>query len=142
MLVLLRGTYVQSLLKENRFKPRKGYDAGDHPPMYSLSIFQMFHTLLQKNCNKHRLKFLYFFVDIVSLSDRTPMKVVTKEQLPEDEWRLYEYITRHFIASLSDDCTYKEIVIIFDIGGETFFLTGISCISHLIHSHFLFSSIF
>jgi DNA topoisomerase-3 len=69
------------------------------------------------------------------------MKVATKEQLPDDEWRLYEYITRHFIASLSGDCTYKEIVVTFDIGGETFFLTGIFCTLHLIHS-FLCSLIF
>jgi DNA topoisomerase-3 len=53
------------------------------------------------------------------------MKVATDANLKGNDWKLYEYITRHFIASVSnDDCTYTEITIIFDIGRERFYLTG------------------
>lgn len=44
--------------------PRKGVDAGDHPPI-------------------------------------TPMKSATETELGHDAFRLYDYITRHFIATVS-----------------------------------------
>jgi len=36
------------------------------------------------------------------------------------EWRLYEYVTRHFIASLMEDAQYDEVTYVFDVGGEQF----------------------
>ena len=45
-------------------KPRKGNDAGDHPPI-------------------------------------TPMRGANEADLTGEAWRLYEYIVRHFIATVS-----------------------------------------
>ena len=55
---------MKELLNQGFNKPRKGVDAGDHPPI-------------------------------------TPMKAATEAELGHDGWRLYDYITRHFIATVS-----------------------------------------
>ena len=57
------GNYVNGLLKQGINKPRKGTDAGDHPPI-------------------------------------TPMKSASSSELSGDAWRLYEFITKHFIATV------------------------------------------
>lgn len=41
-----------------------------------------------------------------------------------DSWRLYEYITRHFIATVSADCKYLQTNISFSIGPERFNCVG------------------
>lgn len=46
-----------------------------------------------------------------------------------EAWRLYEYITRHFIATVSHDCRYLQSTISFSIGPEHFTCTGKSVIS-------------
>lgn len=46
-----------------------------------------------------------------------------------DGWRLYEYITRHFIATVSQDCRYLQTTIDFLIGSEAFSCTGKTLIS-------------
>uniref|UniRef100_H2YRK7 DNA topoisomerase n=1 Tax=Ciona savignyi TaxID=51511 RepID=H2YRK7_CIOSA len=82
------GAYVSSLLSTGFTKPRKGSDAGDHPPI-------------------------------------TPMLCATEQEIGgHDSWRLYEYIVRHFIATLSPDCTYMHTVVQFKIADETFTCTG------------------
>eukprot|EP00928_Gymnodinium_smaydae_P089617 TRINITY_DN7354_c0_g2_i1.p1 TRINITY_DN7354_c0_g2~~TRINITY_DN7354_c0_g2_i1.p1 ORF type:complete len:1373 (+),score=227.90 TRINITY_DN7354_c0_g2_i1:530-4120(+) len=51
----------------------------------------------------------------------TPMKAAPRDEFSKgNEWRLYDYITRHFIASLSGDVKYTEHRIVFDVGGEEF----------------------
>ena len=35
-----------------------------------------------------------------------------------NEWKIYDYVTRHFIATLHDDMTYVERTAIIDIGGH------------------------
>ena len=42
-----------------------------------------------------------------------------------EEVRLYDYIARHFIASLSEDCKYKKIAITAKAQGYTFIARGI-----------------
>nr|XP_015221342.1 PREDICTED: DNA topoisomerase 3-beta-1 [Lepisosteus oculatus] len=83
---------VRALLSEGLNHPRKGSDAGDHPPI-------------------------------------TPMRSASENELGSDGWRLYEYITRHFIATVSHDCKYLQTTIVFSIGTETFICTGKTLIS-------------
>jgi len=59
------GQEVSDILRLGIQRPKKGHDAGDHPPI-------------------------------------TPMKSATEAELGHDAWRLYDYITRHFIATVSD----------------------------------------
>ncbi|KAG7304724.1 DNA topoisomerase 3-beta-1 [Plutella xylostella] len=54
----------------------------------------------------------------------TPMRPATEAELEGDAWRVYDYITRHFIATLSRDCRYLSNCITFQIGSETFSYTG------------------
>uniref|UniRef100_A0A670K2C4 DNA topoisomerase n=1 Tax=Podarcis muralis TaxID=64176 RepID=A0A670K2C4_PODMU len=83
---------VKALLSEGINKPRKGHDAGDHPPI-------------------------------------TPMRTATEAELGGDGWRLYEYITRHFIATVSADCKYLQTTIACSIGPERFTCIGKTVIS-------------
>ncbi|XP_016363606.1 DNA topoisomerase 3-beta-1-like [Sinocyclocheilus anshuiensis] len=46
-----------------------------------------------------------------------------------DGWRLYDYITRHFIATVSPDCKYLQTTISFSIGTESFTCSGKTLIS-------------
>jgi DNA topoisomerase-3 len=59
----------------------------------------------------------------------TPMACATEEDLGGNDWRLYDYITRHFIASLSTDAKYDKIKIKFSLGGEFFSYSGKRIIS-------------
>lgn len=64
--------------------PRKGCDAGDHPPI-------------------------------------TPMKLASRNELDGgDTWRLYDYICRHFLGTVSRDLKYRLTTTKFSIGGELF----------------------
>lgn len=54
----------------------------------------------------------------------TPMKAASKNELDGDAWRLYDYITRHFIATLSRDCTFLATTTTFQINDEIFSVTG------------------
>ena len=40
-----------------------------------------------------------------------------------NEWKIYEYVTRHFIASLHDDCEYLERKLTVDLNGYNFSYT-------------------
>lgn len=57
------GLEVRDILGEGINKPKKGHDAGDHPPI-------------------------------------TPMKLATRNDLDGDAWKLYDYIARHFVATV------------------------------------------
>ncbi|XP_050068683.1 DNA topoisomerase 3-beta [Anopheles maculipalpis] len=66
--------------------PRKGNDAGDHPPI-------------------------------------TPMKLASRNELDGDSWRVYDYICRHFLGTISRDLKYRTHTTKFRIGGELFTAT-------------------
>ncbi|MED6285268.1 DNA topoisomerase 3-beta-1 [Characodon lateralis] len=83
---------VKALLSTGINRPRKGSDAGDHPPI-------------------------------------TPIRSASEGELGSDGWRLYEYITRHFIATVSQDCKYLQTTIDFKIGMESFSCNGKTLIS-------------
>uniref|UniRef100_A0A8C6XNW6 DNA topoisomerase n=1 Tax=Naja naja TaxID=35670 RepID=A0A8C6XNW6_NAJNA len=78
---------VKTLLVEGINRPRKGHDAGDHPPI-------------------------------------TPMRAASEAELGGDGWRLYEYITRHFIATISADCKYLQTTIACSVASERFTCIG------------------
>lgn len=81
------GDDVRKILSTGMNRPKKGHDAGDHPPI-------------------------------------TPMKSASRNELDGDAWRLYDYITRHFIASVAFDCKYLSTTAKFEVGTETFSATG------------------
>ncbi|XP_060074052.1 DNA topoisomerase 3-beta-1-like [Ylistrum balloti] len=83
----LWGSIVSDLLNTGIQKPKKGSDAGDHPPI-------------------------------------TPMRPATEAELGHDAWRLYDFITRHFIATLSRDMKYLQTTVYIEIGAEKFTCSG------------------
>nr|ACX31684.1 DNA topoisomerase III beta [Leishmania donovani] len=54
----------------------------------------------------------------------TPMRSASPGELSGDEWRIFEYITRHFIASVSPDCRLIKTKITIELGGELFGISG------------------
>ncbi|EDV28672.1 uncharacterized protein TRIADDRAFT_49643 [Trichoplax adhaerens] len=81
------GDTVKSLLKDGYSKPKKGQDAGDHPPI-------------------------------------TPMKVAGRNELSGDSWRLYDYIVRHYLGSVMEDCRYTQTTYMVEISKESFTCSG------------------
>lgn len=53
----------------------------------------------------------------------TPVRAGTESSVGEG-WRLFDMVTRHFLATVSGDCKFMRTKIKFDIGGEEFALTG------------------
>ncbi|ALC49738.1 Top3beta [Drosophila busckii] len=70
--------------------PRKGKDAGDHPPI-------------------------------------TPMKLAQRSEFDRDTWRVYEFICRHFMGTVSRDLKYRVTTVKLRAGGE-----GFSCTSNVL----------
>ncbi|KAH7939584.1 hypothetical protein HPB52_014451 [Rhipicephalus sanguineus] len=83
---------VQDLLSKGINKPKKGHDAGDHPPI-------------------------------------TPTREASRSELDGDAWKLYDYIARHFVATVSEDMKYLQTTASFTVGEECFSLTGKSVIN-------------
>eukprot|EP01090_Pellita_catalonica_P021400 TRINITY_DN7999_c0_g1_i1.p1 TRINITY_DN7999_c0_g1~~TRINITY_DN7999_c0_g1_i1.p1 ORF type:complete len:842 (-),score=130.49 TRINITY_DN7999_c0_g1_i1:22-2547(-) len=54
----------------------------------------------------------------------TPMRMADTSDLAGDHYRLYDYICRHFIATVSPPCKYAKLRATFEIGGETFTYSG------------------
>lgn len=54
----------------------------------------------------------------------TPMKHATRTDLDSEAWKLYDYITRHFIGTLSRDCKYLSTTATILINEEVFTVTG------------------
>ena len=46
----------------------------------------------------------------------TPLRPATSSDLEHDAWRIYDFITRNFIGSLSPDLKYEQLSISIDIG--------------------------
>lgn len=64
-------------------------------------------------------------VDVGDHPPITPTRSATESELGGgDSWRLYEYVTRHFLGSVSPDCKYTRTKITFTAGGEKFFASG------------------
>lgn len=53
-----------------------------------------------------------------------PSAAATRQQLREDQWKIYELVVRRFLATLSPDARWMTMKIIFDAGGEPYTATG------------------
>lgn len=53
-----------------------------------------------------------------------PTSVADKNDLKEEQWRIYELVVRRFFATLSGECVWETTSISFDIGDETFRANG------------------
>ena len=59
----------------------------------------------------------------------TPMACAVRDQdLSGNDWRVYEYITCHFLATVCHDAVVENQTIIYDIGGELFNSSGSSLV--------------
>lgn len=56
-------------------------------------------------------------------------KTPSRDTLRGDEWRLYEYIARHFLATISQDARMTKRSITFTTGQHEFTLKGSTTIS-------------
>lgn len=57
----------------------------------------------------------------------TPIASATEAELGGgDNWRLYDYIARHFLGSLSPDCVVSRTTAHFAAGAERFSAEGVS----------------
>ena len=81
------GQFCKDLLSNGFSKPRKGYNAGDHPPI-------------------------------------TPVAWASSSRLAGNEKRIYEFIVRYFIATVSPDCEIDSISATFQIEDEIFHSSG------------------
>lgn len=54
----------------------------------------------------------------------TTIRPATSSDFDHDTWRIYDFITRNFIGSLSPDLKYEQLTISVDIGDEKFTKTG------------------
>ncbi|KAK7576755.1 hypothetical protein V9T40_013041 [Parthenolecanium corni] len=54
----------------------------------------------------------------------TPMKSATNVELDGDSWKIYDYIVRHFLGSLSRDCKYLSTTTTFMAENDTFTFVG------------------
>ncbi|XP_023029815.2 DNA topoisomerase 3-beta [Leptinotarsa decemlineata] len=54
----------------------------------------------------------------------TPMKAASRNELDGDSWKLYDYITRHFIGTLAKDCKYLTTTATIIINDEVFTVSG------------------
>ena len=43
-----------------------------------------------------------------------------------DAWRIYDYVSRHFLGSLSADAVSKRTSVVFSAGGESFHAEGVT----------------
>lgn len=57
-----------------------------------------------------------------------PVKHADRNALTDQEWKIYDFITRHFLASLSKDAKGSETRVTADLGGETFHTEGEECL--------------
>lgn len=70
-------------------------------------------------------------VDVGDHPPITPMRVSTEDQVGGGEaWRLYDFISRHFIASVSPDCEYETQTATLTAGGEEFTVQGRAVLNH------------
>ena len=52
------------------------------------------------------------------------MSVPPRESLDHDSWRVYDYIARHFMATVSADCKYLVTEVELEAHGERFVVQG------------------
>ena len=122
-LYCIRGSYASELLENGVHKPSGGVDVGDHPPMYVSNEDRRLNTGL--HCVYTKFFFcLFFFYCITFFCHRTPMRKAEEGDLSGDTWRVYSYVTRHFLGSISPDMRYIRTTAIVKINNEIFECSG------------------
>lgn len=58
-----------------------------------------------------------------------PIRYASPQELQNDERRVYEFITRHFLACLSSDAQGKETTVDIDVAKEKFSVSGLVIIA-------------
>lgn len=62
--------------------------------------------------------------------DHPPITPTTKVAMPgslgHDEWKLYEYVCRHYLATISPDGKFMKKSVSFECGPHKYSLTGVS----------------
>ncbi len=53
-----------------------------------------------------------------------PTALVDRDELSDDEWRIYELVCRRFMATFSDAAVWEHVKAVFDVGGERFKANG------------------
>jgi DNA topoisomerase III len=80
------GKYATKLLKTGINRPKRGVDAGDHPPI--------------------------------------TVRAAYRHEFDDHEWKIYSYVTRHFMGCVSPDAIYDSVAVMFESAGEQFNLKG------------------
>eukprot|EP00467_Chlorarachnion_reptans_P000495 CAMPEP_0114534280 /NCGR_PEP_ID=MMETSP0109-20121206/27752_1 /TAXON_ID=29199 /ORGANISM="Chlorarachnion reptans, Strain CCCM449" /LENGTH=1001 /DNA_ID=CAMNT_0001717675 /DNA_START=158 /DNA_END=3162 /DNA_ORIENTATION=+ len=50
----------------------------------------------------------------------TPVRSASRHDLGPREWKIYDYITRHFFGTLMGDCKMSDSTVVLDVGSERF----------------------
>jgi len=89
------GSWCRYLLQGNMNEPREGHDAGDHPPI--TPVWCASEEDVKRKCGGN---------------------------MARDAVRIYELISKHFVASVSPDVQYTRHEAFFDLDGFKFALKG------------------
>jgi len=54
----------------------------------------------------------------------SPVSCASESEIGGEAWRLYDYISRHFLASVSPNAVYRKVEVVAKSGGETFKASG------------------
>ncbi|CAI7993512.1 DNA topoisomerase 3-beta-1 [Geodia barretti] len=63
-------------------------------------------------------------VDVGDHPPITPMRSASRDQLRDSEWKIYDFVARHFLATLMPECKYKLTEVEISIGSEVFHWSG------------------
>lgn len=56
----------------------------------------------------------------------TPIRAASENEVGGgDAWRMYDYVCRHFLGSISPDATFKRTSVVGNAGGEEFSASGV-----------------
>jgi DNA topoisomerase-3 len=58
----------------------------------------------------------------------TPLKAPPTGQLSEIQFKVYDLVARHFLATLYPECKYKQTEVKYTVGGELFQWSGVTLI--------------
>ena len=115
---------------------RSGTDAGDHPPITPLCLWCIYYIGVVQMLGTTLLSLPYVCVVYIlyrSGTDAgdhppiTPMRSATRDQVRDSDWRLYDFITRHFLATVSNMPMPDTILLFYFCGSLEFNIDAIIC---------------
>ena len=54
----------------------------------------------------------------------TPTRAASRDHFDGDAWRIYDYVVRHFLGTVSYNCKYATTTVNLKIGAEKFTFSG------------------